>query len=184
MLRPYDNRILFFDAEFSSLRFEESALLSFGAVTMDGATYYCEIAYDGPVSDFVRDNVLPSLTGPKITLAQARTEIAAFIRAHYGDAVPFLMTYVYKYDAFHWYKLFGHDDDLSHRIILDFASMLFACGIDPEAHSASRRDDFLRALGVDPASFAKHDALADAQALRAAYRAFIARGKSHGDESC
>ncbi len=155
------------------MEFESSHLLSFGAVTLDGsASYYCEIEYDGDVSEFVRTEVLPSLTAPKISMDQARREIAEFIRAHY-DTPPYLMTYVYKYDAYHWYKLFGYNDDLTHRIIIDFASMLFTVGIDPEENSADRRAEFLQSHGVDISTLRTHNALDDARALRAAYRAVV-----------
>ncbi len=173
---PFSDKILFFDAEFTSLEYEKSALLSFGAVTLSGEKYYCEIQQSDDVlaqaSDFVKEHILTTLTGPKISMAQARTEIAAFIKKHYGSHTPYLMTFVYKYDSYHWYKLFGYEDELTHRIILDFASMLFALGIDPEKHSAAHRDAFLSELGIDVDAFAKHDALADACILREAYRVF------------
>ncbi len=178
-MTPFSDKILFFDAEFTSLEYEKSALLSFGAVTLAGETYYCEIAQDAQVmaqaSPFVQEHILPMLNGEKITMAQAREEIAAFVRTHYGVSQPYLTTFVYKYDAYHWYKLFGYDDTLAHRIILDFASMLFALGIDPEKNSAVQRDDFLRALGIDVDRFAKHNALDDALILREAYMALTGK---------
>lgn len=171
-ITPFSDQLLFFDAEFTSLEYEKSELLSFGAVTMSGETYYCEIQQDhSNSSDFVQEHILPTLNGPKISIDQARAEITAFVRKYYGDHHPYLATFVYKYDAYHWYKLFGYDDDLTHRIILDFASMLFALGIDPERNSAAQRDDFLRGLGVDVDRFAKHNALDDALILREAYNA-------------
>ena len=174
-ITPFSDKLIFFDAEFTSLEYEKSELLSFGAVTLDGATFYCEIDHDTrDVSDFVREHVLPTLTAPKISLDAARTQIRAFIAEHFGDHHPYLVTYVYKYDAYHWYKLFGYQDEMTQRIILDFASMLFALGVDPEQHSASQRDDFLRTLGIDGSAFAKHNALDDARILRAAYLALAA----------
>ena len=133
-ITPFSEQIIFFDAEFTSLEYEKSELLSFGAVTLAGEEFYCEIATDSAAaSDWVREHVLPTLTAPKISMDEARTQIAAFVRRVSHGHTPFLMTYVYKYDAYHWYKLFGYDDDMTHRIILDFASMLFAMGVDPEA---------------------------------------------------
>ncbi len=169
-ITPFSNQLLFFDAEFTSLEYEKSELLSFGAVTMSGQTYYCEVQQDTTdASEFVQEHIVPTLTGPKISYEQAQREIAAFVQEHYAPIQPYLVTFVYKYDAYHWYKLFGYDDALAHRIILDFASMLFALGIDPEKHSAARRDEFLSVLGIDVNNFSKHNALDDALILREAY---------------
>lgn len=169
-ITPYADQLIFFDAEFTSLEFEKSELLSFGAVTLDGHKFYCEIDQDqSSSSDFVKEHILPTLTGPKISIAQARIQITDFVKEHFGEHHPHLVTYVYKYDAYHWYKLFGYDDDLTQRIILDFASMLFALGVSPEAHSAKHRDGFLIDLGIDVDQFVKHNALDDALILREAY---------------
>ena len=122
-------------------------------------------------SPFVQEHIVPMLHDKKVTMAQAREEITTFVQTHYGSLQPYLMTFIYKYDAYHWYKLFGYDDVLTHRIILDFASMLFALGIDPERNSAVQRDDFLSTLGIDIQRFTKHNALDDAMILREAYLA-------------
>lgn len=163
---------MFFDAEFTSLEYEKSELLSFGAVTMDGEEFYCEIAQDtAQTNDWVREHVLPHLTAPKVSMDEARAQIAAFVKKTDHGHHPFLMTYVYKYDAYHWYKLFGYDDNMTHRIILDFASMLFALGMDPERGSARERDTLLADLGIDGSGLTKHNALDDAKSMRAAYLA-------------
>lgn len=169
-MTPFSQKIIFFDAEFTSLEYEKSELLSFGAVTLDGKEFYCEIAQDTEnSSDFVKEHILPTLTAPKISMDEVRVQIAQFVKENFGSHHPYLATFVYKYDAYHWYKLFGYNDEMTQRIILDFASMLFALGIDPEKHSASERDAFLTELGVDVAKYAKHDALDDARILREAY---------------
>ncbi|HHH12404.1 MAG TPA: hypothetical protein ENJ77_00840 [Candidatus Moranbacteria bacterium] len=168
-ITPASDNLVFFDAEFTSLEFEKSRLLSFGAVKLSGEEFYCEFAQSRETletaSDWVKENILPGLTAEKVSLSQAREQIARFI----GPNKPYLVTYIYKYDAYHWYKLFGYDDHLTERIILDFASMLFAIGINPECHSAADRDGFLATLGIDATGYRKHCALADARILREAY---------------
>lgn len=53
---------VFFDTEFSS--FTSPQLVSFGAVTAQGESFYCEISpLPENCSDFVRQNVLPLLDG-------------------------------------------------------------------------------------------------------------------------
>jgi hypothetical protein len=166
-ITPFTDNLIFFDTEFSSLEYEGSTLLSFGAVKMNGAELYCEIEISegAVVSDWVREHVLPLLTGQKISMNDARQKITDFI----GNDNPFLVTYVYKYDAYHWYKLFGSNDGITHRIILDVASMLFAVGTNPEDMSADSRDGFLRKLGIDGSAYPKHNALSDAKILRDAF---------------
>lgn len=184
-ITPYSGDLVFFDTEFSSLNFDESVLLSFGAVKLNGEEFYCEVEVpaDAVMSDWVSENILTGLTAPKLTMDEARAQIAKFMCGTSDLSLitkdapkPFLVTYVYKYDAYHWFKLFGFDDKLSHKIILDFASMLFAVGINPEDHSANTRDGFLRKLGIDPDKYTVHNALDDAKILRDAYMAMIKKG--------
>ncbi len=172
-ITPFSDNLVFFDAEFTSLEYEKSELLSFGAVKMDGREFYRELEHTEEVlrnsSDWVKENVLPDLREPKVSMDILRRELEEFI----GENKPYLVTYVYKYDAYHWYKLFGYDDDLTERIILDFASMLFAVGINPECQSANDRDGFLKSLGIDVSGYREHHALDDARLLREAYLKLI-----------
>jgi RimJ/RimL family protein N-acetyltransferase len=62
---------VFIDSEFSSL--EAPALLSFGAVTAEGHTYYAELEHDRPIaySGFVEQSVLPLMDNAPTARAQA-----------------------------------------------------------------------------------------------------------------
>jgi len=62
---------VFIDSEFSSL--EAPALLSFGAATAEGQTFYTEIEHDRPIaySAFVEQSVLPLMENFPMTRADA-----------------------------------------------------------------------------------------------------------------
>lgn len=99
---------IYFDTEF----IEDGRtidLLSIGLVRADGETYYAEPAETdrGRASDWVRENVLPHLTGP----IKPRAEIAADIVAFVGNDPEFWAWYA-DYDWVALCQLFGTMMDL------------------------------------------------------------------------
>lgn len=94
---------LWFDTEFidDGRRIE---LLSIGVVREDQATYYAEPAEADreAASPWVRDNVIPKLTGPR----KPRQEIAADLVRFAGDA-PEWWAYYAAYDWVALCQLFG-----------------------------------------------------------------------------
>jgi len=71
---------VFVDSEFSSL--EAPALLSFGAATADGQTFYAEIEPDRPVSysTFVERTVLPLMDNAPMPRARAAERFVGWLR--------------------------------------------------------------------------------------------------------
>jgi len=71
---------VFIDSEFSSL--EAPELLSFGAVTADGQTFYAELEQDGPVahSAFVERRVLPLMENSRIPRVRAAAQFVTWLK--------------------------------------------------------------------------------------------------------
>jgi RimJ/RimL family protein N-acetyltransferase len=71
---------VFLDSEFSSL--EAPVLLSFGAVTAQGQTFYAEIDHDHPIaySSFVERSVLPLMENFPMTRADAADQFLQWLR--------------------------------------------------------------------------------------------------------
>lgn len=173
MPNPFSDNIIFLDTEFSDLDPYKGELLSMGMVKPGGEELYLEIDYEGEVNDWVRRNVIPHLTGPKLSRSEARSKIREFV----GGSEPYLVSYVNQFDAIYWYKLFGMDDHPAYWIPIDFASILFGLGIDPTKYSSQK---FLSELGIDGSKYKKHNALEDAKLLREIYLSFFGK---YGDTS-
>jgi hypothetical protein len=166
MPNPFSENIIFFDTEFSDLDPYKGEILSLGMVKPNGQELYLEIEYNGEVSDWVKDNVIPYLKGPKLSRNEAKLKIREFV----GPAEPYLVSYVNQFDAIYWYKLFGVDDHPAYWIPIDFASILFGFGINPEDYS---NPIFLKELGIEAGKYQKHNALEDAKLLREIYLKFF-----------
>ena len=165
---PLTDNVVFYDTEFSSLNPYVGELISVGIVKMNGEELYVEIEYDGPYDAFTVEHVVPHLRGPQVTREEAKERIRAFL----GDAKPHMVCYVDCYDAIYTYKLFGNTEEGSpdvpfHWRPIDFASMLFAAGLDtsPELLAPT--------LGIDTSAYTQHNALDDARLLRDVYRKYF-----------
>jgi RimJ/RimL family protein N-acetyltransferase len=75
---------VFIDSEFSSL--EAPELLSFGAVTADGQTFYAELEQDGPVahSAFVERSVLPLMENSRLPRGRAAVQFLTWLKQMAG----------------------------------------------------------------------------------------------------
>lgn len=166
MLNPFSENIIFFDTEFSDLDPYKGELLSIGMIKPSGEELYIEIDYAGEVNDWVKRNVIPSLTGSKLTREEAKAKIREFM----GSSTPYLVSYVNQFDAIYWYKLFGIENQPAYWIPIDFASVLFGAGINPTAYS---NQEFLDDLGIDARKYKKHNALDDARLLKEIYIKFF-----------
>jgi hypothetical protein len=158
-VRPYSDNVVFVDTEFSGLEFYLGELISIAVVKPGGAELYLELEYTGRVAEFVRKNVLPKLTGPKVTPAEATARIKAFV----GDGRPYMVSEAGHYDAVYVNKLFGIEEQPFNWVPLDFASMMFGHGLKP------RLDELARELGLDRSQFRSDHALDDARFLRELY---------------
>lgn len=165
MFKPFSDNLIFFDTEFSSLNPYEGEILSIGMVKMTGEELYLEIDRPGlECSDWVKENVLPLLNSKKVTIETAKKKINEFV----GNQSPYAICYVNQFDAPYLYKMIPQNELLLHWIVLDFASVLFALGIDPAIMSKENKFLFEK-LGVKYEKYKHHNALDDALKLKELY---------------
>ncbi|MDO8600119.1 MAG: 3'-5' exonuclease [bacterium] len=171
MMNPFSENLIFFDTEFSGLNPYTGEILSIGMVKMNGEELYCELEYEGEVSDWVKTKLLPELTAPKVSRKEGAERILAFA----GDTKPYLIAYVMEYDTAFLYKLLGVNNQKGNRdlpyhwIVLDFASMLFALGKNPTDFPSQDKVALAKELGIDIEKYRTHHALDDAKLLREVY---------------
>lgn len=164
---PYSDNIIFMDGEFSTLDVRVGELISVGLVKNNGEELYLEIEYSGFLDPWVEKNVIPQFLGGAVSRGEACTKMRAFV----GDSKPYLVAYVNQFDAIYWYKLFNSPKE--HPVFwipIDFASLLFAYGFDPESFNDNH---FFELLGVDKKAFGLHNALEDARLLAVVYKNFF-----------
>lgn len=166
-MQPYSQNIIFLDTEFSTLNPYEGEILSVGLIKMNGEEWYAELEYsEAECEEWVREHVLPKLKGKKISREEAKKQFTEFI----GDSKPYIISYVVHYDSIYLHKLFWPEKCPFHWIPLDFASFLFAYGINPEDfHYQDKKTQFLKELGLDLRDYETHNALGDARLLRNTY---------------
>jgi DNA polymerase III epsilon subunit-like protein len=157
-VHPYSDNVVFVDTEFSGLEFYLGELISIGLVKPNGDELYLELEYAGPVNEYVKREVLPKLTGPKVPPADAAARIKAFV----GGARPHMVSWGGHYDALYVNKLLGIEEQPFHWLPLDFTSMLFGHGISPDESLEAR-------FGIDRSRFRRDHALDDARLLREVY---------------
>ncbi len=174
MIKPFSDNIIFFDTEFTSLNPNKAQLISIGLVKFNGEELYVELDYSGEESDWVKQHVLPFLSGKKISKESAVEKIREFV----GDTKPYMVGYINQDDNIFWQELFMSVDENSenpfHLVSVDFATMLFSYGIDPEAYYSENNAELLNKLGIDRSKYNQHNALDDSRLLREAYLKFIA----------
>lgn len=142
---PYSKNIIFFDSEFSSLDPYQGEILSIGLVKMDGSELYLELEYKGKVDPWVKKNIIPNLKDVKVSRTEAIKRIKEFV----GKKKPYAVSYVTQYDTLYLYKLFTCKkfNDKKHPFFwmpVDFSTILFAMGIDPEAYYPNDKENFSR----------------------------------------
>lgn len=167
------NNVIFWDTEFSSLDPYKGELLSIGMVKPTGEELYLEVEFDGQADPWVKENVLPLLSGKKISRKEALKQITAFL----GDSRPHLVAYVNHFDVVYLYKLLGAKTTTKeypfHWIHFDFATMLAMLGKDPEAMTHKNIEQFARDLGLTVEKKATHHALDDARLLKRIYEVLV-----------
>lgn len=166
---PFSNNIVFLDTEFSTLDPYKGEILSIGIVKLDGSELYLELEYQGETNDWVKKNILPTLTKPKISRQKAIQDINEFI----GDQKPYVISYVNQFDTIYLYKLTGINGHPFFWLPIDFASILFSLGIQPENYNPENPDNFLKDIDIDITKYHQHNALDDAKLLREVYLKMI-----------
>jgi hypothetical protein len=174
--KPYSENLIFFDTEYAGNDTCESSMLSIGMIKMNGDKLYLELEYDGPVSDWVRSNILPTLKNKKVSGEEACMKIKKFI----GRGKPYLISYIASYDTIYLHKLFGFEafeKTNMHTWPVDFASVLFAYGMDPDGLVGEGLVDIARVLKIDLGEYQLHNALDDARLLREVYLKLVVNEK-------
>ncbi len=167
-MKPFSDNIIFLDTEFSSLDPYKGEILSIGLVKMNGEELYLELEYDGEVDKWVKENVIPILRETKV----GRKEVVRQIKNFVGNTKPYVIGYVNQFDSVYWSKLYkssGVEENPFYWIPIDFASILFALGINPESYYSEDKDNFYKEIGVDAKKYKQHHALDDAKLLREVY---------------
>jgi hypothetical protein len=165
MLEPFEKKnIIFIDTEFSDLDPYKGELLSVGIIKLNGEELYIELEHNGTGSEWVLEHIFPTLSEPKVTRREAQDLIKEFI----GDAMPFAVGFVDNYDAIYLTKLYGAGNLPFRWMTIDFASILFALGVNPVKYQldSSGAKSFYRKLGIDMKQYRRHHALDDAKLLR------------------
>jgi DNA polymerase III epsilon subunit-like protein len=165
-MKPFSDNIIFFDTEFSSFDTKNGELLSIGMVKMSGEELYLELESSVEPIDWVKENVIPKLTGDKISQAEALEKIKKFA----GSRTPFLLSYIDNYDAVYLKNIIGQEkNNIFHWITIDIASMFFALGLNPQSFGTADEDGTFDKLGIDWKKYREHHALDDAKLLREFY---------------
>lgn len=162
---PFSQNIIFLDTEFTSLDPYQGEILSIGLVKITGEELYLELKFAGRVDTWVRKNILPTLKDPKISREAAILKINNFI----GSQKPYIVAYINQYDVIYTYKLFGKKAKPFYWVPIDFASILFTLGINPEAYYYKDKDNFFKDIGINTTKYNNHNALDDARLLREVY---------------
>ncbi len=163
--KPFSENIIFYDTEFSSQDPYIGEILSIGAVKMNGEEFYCEVEYEGEYSDWVKENLLDTLTGQKLTRAEAVESLQSFI----GSDCPYMVCHGNGSDVVYTRKLSGLNDLGFHEVVIDFAAILFGLGYDPSIFRNNDFTELANMLGVPATVGHNHNALDDAKFLREVY---------------
>lgn len=172
MIKPFSQNIIFFDTEFSSLNPNKSELLSIGLVKLSGEELYLELEHKGETSEWVKKNVLPLLKGHK----KSREEVVKRVKEFVGDTKPYMIGYINQDDVTYWQKLHmsvSTEDNPFNLVSIDFATILFMSGINPESYYFGDENGFFQKIGIDYKKYKMHDALDDAKLLREVYLKFV-----------
>jgi DNA polymerase III epsilon subunit-like protein len=165
MLEPFEKQnIVFIDTEFTDLNPYKGEVLSVGVVKLTGEEFYMEVENDSETSEWVAKNIIPSLQEKKYP----RKVVAKKLQDFLGDTMPFAVGFVDNYDVIYLTKIFGAGNLPFRWITIDFASILFAIGVNPvkfQLDSSGARS-FYKKLGIDMKNYRQHHALDDARLLR------------------
>lgn len=154
---------IFFDTEFTGLH-QNTTLISIGMIAEDGRKLYRELNdYDkNQIEPWLEDNVIANLnnTNP-INTEQLRKAVENFIEPY--EKVE-MWSDCLAYDWVLFCEIWGHAFNIPSKIYyipFDICTLFKLKGIDPDVN----REKF---AGIT-SSFQKHNALWDAQVIRACY---------------
>ena len=155
------------DGEFAKLKPDGIDLLSLALIKPNGEELYLEIEFDGEISPWVKENVLPNLKQEKVSKEKATELIKDFV----GNEKPYLIAYVNQFDWMGICKLFNvkNTEDISKLPFfwapIDFASILFEKGVKPTINPI----ELAKKYHIEVSTIKKHHALDDARLLKKIY---------------
>ncbi|MBD3318915.1 hypothetical protein GF342_03315 [Candidatus Woesearchaeota archaeon] len=150
--------LIFMDGEFAGLRANGTDLLSIALIKETGEELYLELEYEGEVDDWVRDNIIPMLKGPKVSKKEAKQKILEFV----GPSKPFMVAYVNQFDWMAICGLFGVFDVPFYWKPIDFCSILYSKGFDITLGIEKMALD----VGININNYTKHHALDDTRLMK------------------
>ena len=156
---------VFFDTEFTGLH-ANTTLMSIGLVDEDGRTFYAELNdYDkSQVDEWLENNVVANFTGENtMDVQQLKIELTEWLAVY--DSVE-IWSDCLAYDWVLFNSIFGTAFDIPKNVYyipFDICTMMKLKGVDPDTN----REEY--AFGSVPEVVEKHNALWDAQVIRACY---------------
>ena len=165
MLEPYEKEnLVFIDTEFTDLDPYKGEILSIGIVKLNGDELYIELERTGDATDWVKKHIISTLKQPKFSIEDAAAQVREFL----GETMPFAVGFVDNYDVIYLTKIFGAGKLPFRWVTVDFASILFAIGVNPVKFLANEKGavSFYKKLGIDLKKYRQHHALDDAKLLR------------------
>ena len=156
---------VFFDTEFTGLH-ANTTLMSIGLVDEEGRTFYAELNdYDkSQVDEWLENNVVSNFTGENtMNMQQLKLELTEWLAVY--DSVE-IWSDCLAYDWVLFNSIFGTAFDIPKNVYyipFDICTMMKLKGVDPDIN----REEY--AFNAVPATAQKHNALWDAQVIRACY---------------
>ena len=156
---------VFFDTEFTGLH-AKTTLMSIGVVDENGRTFYAELDdYDKTqVDDWLENNVVANFTGENtMNMKQLKSALTEWLAVY--DSVE-IWSDCLAYDWVLFNSIFGTAFDIPKNVYyipFDICTMMKLKGVDPDIN----REEY--AFGDVPEVAEKHNALWDAQVIRACY---------------
>ena len=159
---------LFFDTEFTGLH-QKTTLLSIGIVDENGREFYRELDdYDeSQLNDWLKENVIGNfLNEGSVNRGILCDDLREWLRAYdYGEQIE-IWSDCLAYDWVLFCEIFGGAFEVPKNIYyipFDICTMMKLKGVDPDIN----REEY--AFGDTPEVAQKHNALWDAQVIRACY---------------
>lgn len=162
----YSKNIMFFDAEFCQLKSDGVDMLSMAFVKPNGERLYIELQQDlTKCDDFVKEKVLPYLTGNTVSIEEAKKQIIEFC----NKEKPTIVADVNQFDWMALCGLFGVWNIPFFYIPMDFSTVLDCNNVDPDIN----RLELAKSYDIDVLGFKQHNALADTLVLKALYEKIV-----------
>jgi hypothetical protein len=175
----FSENVIFMDGEFTGLSEKGTQFVSLALVKPTGESLYLiNSEYNGKkCTGWVKENVLTPLYIETVSgdnrnvldiynfnkrFGIPEKEIARKISEFVGEYRPFMVADVNQFDWMGICGLFGVYGVPFHYIPIDFSTILFQQGYDPDIDRA----ELARSLGVNVENYKKHSALGDAEVLK------------------